>query len=640
MNDPELIHVVERLLYHSTTTDEQKLNALLMRAQREGDEASVIVAKLYKAYAEERDRNRRREQGIQSILDTMIQIASGDFDVMVSFDQPDELFDALMVGMNMMGEELQAVTIQYQEARDEALYASKAKSRFLASMSHELRTPLNAIIGYSELIQEDASMDGLDQIAQDTTKILSASRHLLQLISEILDLSKIEAGKLDIISEEFDMGDLCEEIADTVRPLTRENRNDFELVIHGNLGMAFTDRTRVRQILLNLLSNANKFTQAGRVLLDVHVDHDQEMIYFSVSDEGIGIDPGRLEAIFDPFTQEDDSTSRRYGGTGLGLAISRRLAKMLGGDVTVTSIPDQGSTFVASLRTDLRDRSSRGETSSPLPMGLAIEASYPTQDEQTGALPLVFVIDDDPHVHELMRRSLPASQIRIRSIYDGAQALEALSHEEPSLIFLDIMMPHVDGWTVLAHIRQHERLADVPVVIISVTDNRMLGFALGATDYMVKPLDYHKLLPLLLERVDTARHGAHVLVIDDDVHARNLARRALEPVGYRVSEAVDGRDALRQLNDQEELPDAILLDLMMPNVDGFEFFERLQANEAWANIPVVVLSAMEITEEHRKRLLSNQIFSKNGDVYNQLFDVISHVIDIDASKKNPSEPTG
>ena len=566
---------------------------------------------------QQRRQSRARERGMQSIIDAMMRVASGDFEIQIEFELEDDFLEALMLGLNMMAEELAALSTEFIKARDAALAASATKSAFLASMSHELRTPLNAIIGYAELIQEDAELDGEEQLAEDTNKILTASRHLVSVINDILDLSKIEAGKIELAPETFVVEELCQSLTATIAPLAINKSNNLEVEIEPLIGTIHSDRTRLRQILLNLLSNANKFTNEGVVRFVVWQDKIREQICFTVEDSGIGIDKARQAAIFEPFVQEDNTTTRRFGGTGLGLAISKHLAGMLGGDIDLQSEPGKGSSFTLRVAADVRNIEEKG-------LHEGSSAAIVTEEHITlEGRKDVLVIDDDPHVHALMQRSILAQQTNLISVMSGAEALEYIEEEgPPDLIFLDIELPDTDGWTILAKLRNAPETKDIPVVVISVVDNSMLGFALGATDYLVKPLDYSRLLPLTLNLCGASTNGS-VLIVDDDSSARELARRALEPSGFDVLEAPDGFAALRLL--EVHRPDAIVLDLMMPGLDGFQVHEKLQDNPELSSIPVVVFSAMDLDSKDRSRLQDRDIVRKDHG-YGVLFDVISRAV--------------
>lgn len=560
------------------------------------------------------------EKGIQSILDTMIQIAGGNFDVEVLFDRQDELLDALMVGMNMMAEELSAATNQLEFARDQAIEANTAKSQFLASMSHELRTPLNAIIGYAELIKEDSDFDGLDQIGADADKILTASKHLLGIISDILDLSKIEAGHIELSVEPFSLDRLCEELCSTIRPLASGQQNNFVFEVDAPLGRIASDRMRLNQVLLNLLSNANKFTEEGTVTFRVERDQkNPRRIHFRIKDTGIGISQDRVDAIFEPFVQEDGSTTRRFGGTGLGLAISQRLTRMLGGEITVESVQGEGSTFTATIIADIVD-------DEHLP---SEEAGGQAGAKNTTKQISIVAIDDDPNVLDLLQRHMRQENVRLTCYERGGDFFKDIEvlPELPDLILLDIELPDVDGWTILAKLQKSEHLREIPVIVISVTDNKLLGFTLGASDYIIKPINFTALWPTLIKHLNTNHEDLNILLVDDDPEVHQLAKRSLEPAGYVVTSASNGSEALGLLESSE--PNLIVLDLMMPEMDGFEFYEHLQAHNSWSSIPVVVLSAMQLSTEQRKRLSSLEILEKDGTSYTQLDHVIARTLMIE-----------
>ncbi len=296
---------------------------------------------------------------------------------------------------------------------------------------------------------------------------------------------------------------------------------------------------------------------------------------------------------------------------------------MLGGDISVTSTPGQGSSFVVTVKDMLEQDASHH------PSSVISEVSLRQHTSQTGALDVV-LIDDDPNVHELMRRSLPSESVNVSGFFHGVDALKSLLAREklPDMIFLDIQLPELDGWTILAHLRKDERYKEVPIAIISIVDNRTLGFALGADEYFVKPLNYSHLLALLIEKCARGEDCNKILVVDDDRTARDLARRALEPSGYTVFEASDGQAALKFL--EASRPDLILLDLMMPGIDGFELFERLQAREAWRDIPIVVLSAMDLSQNQRSQLHNQLVLKKDGSSYAQLYDVLSRAMSLES----------
>jgi len=464
--------------------------------------------------------------------------------------------------------------------------ADRHKSEFLANMSHELRTPLNAIIGYSEMLQEDAADLGAEQFTDDLKKINAAGKHLLELINAVLDLSKIEAGKMELYLESFDVPGLVRDIAAVIQPLAAKNSNRLDVRCPDDLGAMRADLTKVRQALFNLLSNACKFTHEGTVTLSVKRearDGREEMV-FSVSDTGIGMTPEQLGKLFEAFSQADAATTRKYGGTGLGLALSRRLCRMMGGDVTVDSEEGRGSTFTIRLPAVVTE--AVDETAAP---------PEPAAEAPAG-LGTVLVIDDEAAVRDLMQRFLTKDGFKVVTASGGEEGLRRARELRPDAITLDVMMPGMDGWAVLSALKADPDVADIPVIMLTIVDDKNLGYALGASDYLNKPIDRDRLVTVLAKY----RRDLPVLIVDDDASVRQLLRRMLEPEGYTVIEAENGRAALERL--REVSPSAVLLDLMMPEMDGFEFAEEFRRHEGWRAIPIVVVTAKDLTRDDRDRL--------------------------------------
>ena len=480
-------------------------------------------------------------------------------------------------------------------ARRDAEAANSAKSQFLASTSHELRTPLNAIIGYSEMLQEDAEDRGEISAIPDLQKIHSAGKHLLALINDLLDLSKIEAQKMELNLETFALRPLIEQVGTTVRPLIEKNANRLEILAAQNLGSMHSDETRVRQVLLNLLSNASKFTERGVITLEGA--REGEAIVFRVRDTGIGMTPEQLGRLFQAFSQAEASTAAKYGGTGLGLEISRRFCQLMGGDLTVTSEPGKGSVFTVRLP-------------AAGPRAEAPEVSPASVDAPPTAA-TILVIDDEATARDLVTRSLEREGFRVVGAASGLAGLEAARTVHPDVITLDVMMPGMDGWTVLAALKSDPALADIPVVMLSVVDEHHLGLALGASEYLTKPIERER-LAAVLRKYGTRNSARHVLVVEDEPGVRTLLRRALEGEGWAVSEAQHGKVALEHLG--QRVPDLILLDLMMPEMNGFEFLEVLRERATWRDIPVVVITAKDLTDDDRRRLNGDveRVVPKNG----------------------------
>ncbi|BBI32634.1 response regulator [Cohnella abietis] len=479
-------------------------------------------------------------------------------------------------------------TAQLEQAHDEAIKANMIKSQFLANMSHELRTPLNAIIGYSELLVEEAEELGEQTFVEDLGKIRNAGKHLLNLINDILDISKIEAGKMEVHMETFDMSGLIQDVITTVKPLTDKNNNKLETsLVQGEMT---TDVTKLRQILINLLSNASKFTKEGTISLDVYRElrNDRTGYCFCVKDTGIGMTPEQVEKLFQPFTQADSSTTRKYGGTGLGLAISRSFCDLMGGAIQVESEIGSGSLFTCWLPTSVEEEKWSDEE--------FVESQGNREDN--GGISIL-LIDDEPFNHQLMKRYLANEGWTLAFASSGQEGLQMAKKHRPQVICLDILMPSMDGWTVLSAIKNDPELQDIPVVIWSMTNDNHLGYALGASEFLTKPISREQLIHVM-DRFVSKRTDHTVLVIEDDAATSELMARLLQKEGYEVTQAQSGRIALDFMT--RVTPKMILLDLMMPEMDGFQFVAEVRKQEAWSDIPIVVVTAKTITAEDRLKL--------------------------------------
>jgi len=516
---------------------------------------------------------------------------------------------------------------RYEESLQQA---NRAKSVFLANMSHELRTPLNAIMGYSEMLQEEAIERKLDGFGADLEKINAAGRHLLALINDILDLSKIEAGKMELFLESFDVAKMIDEVASTIRPTVEKNANTLHIERAADLGAMHADQIKVRQGLFNLLSNAAKFTHDGSITLEAErqLMEGSNWIVFRVTDTGIGLSPEQIVKLFQDFTQADASTTRKFGGTGLGLALTRRFCQIMGGDVTVHSVPGEGSIFTIKLPAIVSDI--RPEAVAETVTAEAVIASRDGGDgdvaEQFPAnASCVLVIDDDPVQRDLMQRFLSKEGFYVQTAAGGEAGLRLARQLRPVAITLDVLMPDMDGWNVLSELKSDAALREIPVIMVTMLDDPERGFAMGAADYATKPVDRQR-LSQILKKYTCPHPPCPVLMVEDDPATRAITRKILEKEGWKVTDAENGRHALECM--ERELPSLILLDLMMPEMDGFEFANRVRQRPEWRLIPIVVVTAKDLSAEERRLLNGSveMILSKAGDSREELLEQVRDLV--------------
>jgi signal transduction histidine kinase/DNA-binding response OmpR family regulator/HAMP domain-containing protein len=482
--------------------------------------------------------------------------------------------------------------------------AYKVKSDFLSSMSHELRTPLNSIIGFSSVLLGPSGDPLTDDQRMALEKVLKNGRHLLQLINDILDISKLESGRMTLSVETEDISSILSNCILIVEPLIQSKRLTITQDIQAGLPALSTDIVKVRQILVNLLSNASKFTEQGGISIKV-AQQENGIVSFAVKDSGIGIAQKDFERVFEEFQQVDTSSTRKYKGTGLGLPIARKLARMLGGDLTVDSELGHGSTFKLTIPAKIPSKLLEAQAQPPQPK--RPEPAPPSQKPATtvpwpqpvaGQQFQILSIDDDPDVIEILRKYLVPEGYSLVGALSGDEGLELALKVKPALITLDIMMPKKDGWQVLRELKQNPQTKDIPVLIHSIVDNKPLALSLGAVDVMTKPTDPKRLLSLVKKYYHSG--DQFILLVDDNLDFALACKDLLKRDGFDVKIATRGEEAIKIL--EGSIPSMILLDLVMPGMDGFKVVQELQRKESWKLIPIVVLTGKPLTDEDHKQL--------------------------------------
>jgi CheY-like chemotaxis protein/anti-sigma regulatory factor (Ser/Thr protein kinase) len=494
-------------------------------------------------------------------------------------------------------------------------------------MSHELRTPLNAIIGFTRIVRRKAEGALPEKQTENLDKVLTSAEHLLNLINTVLDIAKIEAGRMDVLASNFRISSLVDLCCNTAQPLLRPGVA-LEKQMDEALTTIYSDQDKLRQIILNLLSNAAKFTPQGKIVLSARQEGKNLLI--AVSDTGIGISEEALPRIFKEFQQADSSTTRQYGGTGLGLSISRNLARLLGGDLNVESELGKGSTFTAIIPIQFGNKPlpPADTSNSPQPdLQPASETEAAYHPNTGSAKKHILVIDDDPDAVYLLQESLNSQEFNITGARNGLDGLRIAREQQPQAILLDIIMPGRDGWQILHDLKEDPATSNIPVILLTIIDKKAKGYRLGAAAYLLKPLDpvlVRDTLHRVIGKTDSLQK--RVLVIDDDPNIADMLRQVLPESEFKLDSALDGIAGLEAVEALH--PDIILLDIVMPRLDGFGVIENLHSDPKTRDLPIIVISAKELTQDEFSRLKEAAAFiiRKQGFQGEKLVEEINSVL--------------
>lgn len=511
-------------------------------------------------------------------------------------------------------EELEKANQKLQKANIKIMEADRLKSQFLANMSHELRTPMNAIIGFTRLVRRKAADILPERQLDNLEKVEISANQLLALINDILDLSKIEAGKMSLNIMAFEFAPLVDTCFATVGPLVKKETVQLKKAVPEDMAEMQSDPDKLKQIIINLLSNALKFTDKGEVKLSARLETD--FLKFDVSDTGVGIPEKALDYIFDEFRQVDGSSTRKHGGTGLGLSITKKLTKMLGGTIEASSVEGKGSTFTVRIPFKREDIESSPQEIS--------EENEEIISTKAGGKKILLAIDDDPNSLILLKQNLEDEDYYMIGAMSADEGIQKAREIKPYAITLDILMPKKDGWEVLNCLKADPTTRDIPIIVISNIDNKGLGISLGAFDYIVKPLEKDAILSAL-NRIPVV-DAKNVLVVDDEASAVDLLTQILQEEGYHVNGVYNGKEALHVLETKPQ--DIILLDLLMPEMDGFEVIQKIKTNQDWCNIPIIVVTAKDLTDKEWNILNKSvdSIIQKSGLSEDHLMDEIQTLI--------------
>lgn len=535
-------------------------------------------------------------------------------------------------------------TKEIESANRELERSNKLKSQFIATMSHELRTPLNSILGFSELLTDEVFGPLSEKQKRYAVNIYNSGSHLLQLINNILDIAKIESGKMELHYEGFSVSQAVSEVQTVVKSLADKKAQHVKVTIGDNVSVVKADKIKFKQILYNLLSNAVKFTpEGGELTLSADMVSGNTLTYYgkkelehigsdsclriSVTDTGIGIKKDDHERIFSEFEQVDSSHARRFEGTGLGLALTKKLVELHGGEILIESEEGKGSTFTVIIPPF--DVTNVEQSLKQLPEKKWDKENEPLQKGRRSESPLILVAEDDRPTSEILTLHLTREGYRVAHAYSGIDVIRRIRELKPFAVILDVMLPDKDGWEILQELKTDPEIKDIPVIIASIVDNKDLGFALGASDYLVKPVDKNVLLSRIRE-LNNSRAGttSNVLCIDDNTEALELLTSILEPAGYNVMTANSGKQGIEKAIAYK--PGLIILDLMMPEVDGFEVVQTLKNNFSTSDIPILILTAKDLTVDDRLRL-AGKIESFIQKSHFTKDDLLMHIKDLEAT---------
>ncbi len=555
------------------------------------------------------------------VYQELLERKSGEYKALEAYtnkiEQQAEQLNTLYNELEISNQGTIALYKELDEKNRELQELDRLKSQFLANMSHELRTPLNSIIGFTGIILQGLTGDITDEQRKQLEMVYDSGKHLLSLINDVLDLSKIAAGRMEAMPETFRLAEVIESAIAMITPLaTSKNLKlltpnvpppDFEI---------YSDRNKVKQILINLLNNAVKFAETGQIEINTSFPPEGDEIEISVSDTGIGIKEEALNFIFDEFRQAEGTVVRDRGGVGLGLSISKKLVELLKGKIRVESEYGVGSRFTFSLPLQL-------------PPAKPVITAIPKATEVTN--PLVITVEDDPKTQEMLRIYLEKNGYRVIQAYTGTEAINLAREHKPSAITLDIIMPSRDGWDILKELKSTPETASIPVIIVSVVDNRELGLSMGAIAYLMKPIDPDELIRVLrdIERENGVRINK-VLVVDDNPADVEFIAAILEDPkinGRAVHRAYGGVEGVKSA--KKHLPDLIILDLMMPDMDGFEVISRLRRSKTTRDIPILIVTGKELSKEEQEFLRQNaqQIMIKGKFSQEELMQSIKEILE-------------